>query len=76
MLRNKSIIRHLVEFVVLVTLIVIAELLPDFLHNTRQVFFCRDPNLSYPLRKQTITTPQLYLIAFIIPSVVVGLGTL
>lgn len=72
MLRNKSTVRHLIEFIVLVALIVGAELLPDLLHNTQPVFFCRDPNLSYPLRKQTFTIPQLYLIAFIVPSVVVS----
>lgn len=73
MLKNKSKIRYLIEFVVLVALIVCAELLPDFLRNTRRAFFCRDTSLSYPLRKQTFNTAQLYLIIFIVPSVVVSL---
>lgn len=73
MLKNKSKIRYLIEFVLLIALIVCAELLPTFLHNTQRAFFCRETSLSYPLRKQTFNTPQLYLIIFIVPSVVVSL---
>ena len=72
MLKNKSKIRYFIEFVLLVVLIVLAVLLPGFLHNTQRAFFCRDTSLNYPLRKQTFSTPQLYLIVFIVPSVVVS----